>query len=214
MTSNTLITDKLADLRQIAELLKAGEAVVVPTDTVYGLAIMVHTQSDPEILFTIKQRPPEKSIPWLISSLDDLRYYTDDLPDWAMQLARRYWPGALTLVGKASAQAPPQFLADDGSLALRMPDHPLVLGLIAELDAPLATTSANISGQPPVARYIDIDMQIAEQVAGILSDPDEASTRDATPSTIISCLGDKPVVLRQGLLDLIDDLEKIFQPVE
>jgi len=198
-----------SSFERVAECLNSGQPVVIPTDTVYGLAIKVSEWSSPDILFEIKKRPVEKSIPWLISSVDDFERYTESVPEWAYELAGKYWPGALTLVCRASAIAPAAFIAEDGSLALRIPNHELVLRLLAQLDAPLATTSANISGQGAVSCATELDPEVAERVAAIMVDPDEVPGKEAVPSTIVSCLGDRPVVLRQGALDLTADLARI-----
>jgi tRNA threonylcarbamoyl adenosine modification protein (Sua5/YciO/YrdC/YwlC family) len=192
------------DLAGIAASLALGLPVVIPTDTVYGLALLVSDSTDPEILFKVKGRPAEKAIPWLVASQDDLLRYTSELPDWAWQMAGRHWPGALTLVARASAAAPPAFVAADGTLALRMPGHRLALELLSLAAAPLATTSANISGQPPVSLAADIDPLVLKQVAGLLVDPDERPGRAAIPSTVVSCLGDHPVILRQGALGIAE----------
>ena len=195
------LAEKSVGLERTAELLLLGKPVVIPTDTVYGLAIMVSTDADTEVLFTIKSRPPEKSIPWLIGSKDDLLIYTRDLPEWALALVDKYWPGALTLVCMASELVPPQFVAEDGSLALRMPDHELVLELLTLVGAPLATTSANISGQAAVNVAAELDLRVLSQVAGVLLGNDEAAgslSKEPLSSTIVSCLGSEAVVLRQG----------------
>jgi L-threonylcarbamoyladenylate synthase len=192
------------ELSSIAAILKSGQPVIIPTDTVYGLALMVSENTSPEILFQIKDRPREKSIPWLIASFADFERYTGQLPDWAYRLARQYWPGALTLVCPAADTAAPAFVAEDRTLALRMPDHPLTLRLISLLEAPLATTSANMSGQAAVSRATDLDQLLVSRVAAVLTDPDETNDNLVLPSTIISCLGDRPVLLRQGALDLSD----------
>ncbi|MDR2956952.1 MAG: Sua5/YciO/YrdC/YwlC family protein, partial [Coriobacteriales bacterium] len=96
-------TAAMASLNEIVDLLKRGQVVVIPTDTVYGLALLVDESSDPNILYQIKGRPTEKSIPWLIGSFSDFLFYSESPPDWAVTLAKRHWPGALTLVCKASA---------------------------------------------------------------------------------------------------------------
>ena len=190
------------DLLNTVAILQSGQPVIIPTDTVYGLALMVSENTSPEILFQIKDRPREKSIPWLIASYAYLEFYSCQLPDWAYHLAQQYWPGALTLVCPAADTVAPAFIAEDGTLALRMPNHPLTLQLISLLEAPLATTSANMSGQSAVSRAVDLDKLLVSRVAAVLTDPNETDDLQALPSTIISCLGDRPVLLRQGALDL------------
>ncbi|MCL2136096.1 MAG: L-threonylcarbamoyladenylate synthase [Coriobacteriia bacterium] len=195
-------------LDQAARLLKAGEALVVPTDTVYGLAVMVSAKASPDCLFEIKKRPVEKSIPWLIATLEDFMKYSSSVPEWAFKLAQKHWPGPLTLVCKASAEVPYQFQAEDGSIGLRIPAHTQVLELLGLVGAPLATTSANISGQAPVNRLADLDALVTGQVKGVLVDQDESKgtlDRQPVPSTIVSCVSGRPEVIRQGVLDLTKD---------
>ncbi|MCL2339981.1 MAG: L-threonylcarbamoyladenylate synthase [Actinomycetia bacterium] len=202
----------LGDIGQIASLLEQGLPVAIPTDTVCGVAVAVNAVSDPGVLFRVKERPLEKAIPWLVGSLEDLATYSQNLPDWARRLAEAHWPGALTLVCPAAAGVPAAFLPADRTLALRMPDHPLVLQLIRRLGTPLACTSANISGAEPVSRIADLDPRLVERLAGLLDDRDwPAPPAAARPSTIISCLADQPTILRVGALDLSAELAAVIE---
>jgi len=210
-----------ASVSSCVAALGKGEAVCVPTDTVYGLAVMASSKTSPEPLYLIKGRAAEKAIPWLVASLDDLCRFSCDLPTWAWRLAERHWPGGLTLVVRAAAAVPPQFVAADGSLALRMPRHEQALQLIQALGAPLACTSANLSGEVPVTRAEYLSQALLARVGWVLLEHEEvggsASLSAAAnspsvivsqlppaapplPSTIVSCLSDTPQILRLGAL--------------
>jgi len=207
--SSARFHDYFVDLDQAVDLLASGRALLVPTDTVWGLAVKVDEQTSPEPLFGLKRRDHDKSIPWLVASRDELQHYCIDVPVWAGTLAERFWPGPLTLVCWASKAAPQNFIAADGSLALRMPEQPETLELIRSLGAPLATSSANRQGEPPARSLEDLDPELVRQVGAILAaaDPEsasesakESSPPTTQPSTIVSCLDNQPLILRFGAL--------------
>jgi L-threonylcarbamoyladenylate synthase len=123
---------------QAASLLRADEVVVFPTDTVYGLAALPDRDRAMDALYAIKGRPREKAIALLVAEPADLDRLAIEVPAGARALAERYWPGALTLVLRSAGDP-------STTVALRMPNHPIPLALIAAVGSPLATTSANRS---------------------------------------------------------------------
>ena len=173
-----------AALDGAAKALARGEAVIFPTDTVYGIGVAVGAAPGPEVLYAAKGRPASKPIPWLVASLGDLGRYGRDVPPYARQLAREGWPGALTLVVRASEAVPAAFCSAAGTVALRMPDHPVPLAL-AKAVGPLATTSANRSGDP----------QLAAACGGVLAG-DGSWPCAGVPSSIVDCTGPHPRPLR------------------
>lgn len=184
---------------QAASVLTGGDALILPTDTVYGIAVLVSDAIDPGLLFACKQRPREKSIPLLVSSQRDLSAFGSAVPDYAEELATLHWPGALTLVVRASEAVPEQFVAPDGSIALRMPANEIALDLLRAVGAPLATSSANLSGKPPALSAGELDPELARSVALII---DGGSLTGGVPSTVVSCLEGVPKVLRVGAVPL------------
>ena len=104
-----------------------GGVLVMPTDSVYGIGCAA-TPENPahERIFAIKQRDRAQTLPWLVADASDLATYGADVPDYAVKLAMRYWPGALTLVVRASDRVPAEYRAADGTIALRCPDSNLV----------------------------------------------------------------------------------------
>ena len=138
-----------------ATVLRDGGIVVFPTETVYGIGASAHSCFGPHEIFDIKVRPLEKPLPWLVEDDDALLdTYGVDVPEYAHNLAKAFWPGALTLVVDASDKVGKDFRADDGTVALRSPDHEVVMELIQASGGPLIATSANTSGQPAPGDFV------------------------------------------------------------
>lgn len=178
------------DAAAIAEALAAlrrGELVIVPTETVYGLAADDHNPAAMEKLFEAKGRPQDKPIALLAASVDELERYGTKLPPAARCLAGKFWPGALTLVLASPA----------GWLGFRIPDHPVMLALLRAWGGVLAVTSANRSGEPPATT--------AAAALAVL-DPFVALALDAgpavggVPSTVVKVSAEGVEVLRAGAI--------------
>jgi tRNA threonylcarbamoyl adenosine modification protein (Sua5/YciO/YrdC/YwlC family) len=182
---------------EAVDMLRSGLPFIFPTDTVYGLGVAVTPDSSPQPLFELKGRDENKAIAWLVADLHALDVYAEDVPAFAFELARRHWPGALTLIVQASRAVPEAFRAQDGSIALRAPAHSTALALIEALGVPVATTSANRQGLPPATSPATLDPHLAACVALVV---DGGSTPGTIPSTIISCLGASPRIVREGVL--------------
>ncbi|MBQ9042935.1 MAG: threonylcarbamoyl-AMP synthase [Eggerthellaceae bacterium] len=176
------------------EVLKAGKPVIFPTDTVYGLGVAAKFADSPDAIFKLKQRSDDKPIAWLVDGVEALDEYGIDVPDKAYRLAEAQWPGALTIVVKASDKVPPAYRAADGTIGLRMPDNDTALRLI-RVAGPIATSSANVSGAEAPSRAADLDPDLLANVAVVVEDDSQAS---GTPSTVLDCSQDKPVLIRQG----------------
>ncbi|MBQ9315668.1 MAG: threonylcarbamoyl-AMP synthase [Atopobiaceae bacterium] len=175
-----------------------GGVLVMPTDSVYGIGCAA-TPANPghERIFAIKHRDRTQTLPWLIADPSDLTVYGADVPAYAVELAVRYWPGALTLVVRASDAVPPEYRAADGTIALRCPDSELVRTLARSVGAPLATTSANTHGQAAATSGSGIEERIVEE-ADLSLDAGPAPVGVA--STIVGCLGPEPVIFREGAI--------------
>ena len=194
-------------LHAAASVLRAGGVLVMPTDSVYGIGC-VATPGNPahEQIFTIKQRDRAQTLPWLVADASDLLAYGKEVPGWMVDLAQRHWPGALTLVVKASNKVPQEYRAADGTIALRVPDSEFVRALVREV-GPLATTSANTHGKTAATSGTAVEERIVK-LADLTIDAGPAPVGEA--STIVGYKEGRPVVYRQGALDLkalfLDDL--------
>lgn len=196
----TLRVDQASPSRSVVDeavaTLAFGGVVVMPTDSVYGIGCAA-TPGNPahERIFAIKQRDRAQTLPWLVADASDLGIYGKDVPAYALELAVRHWPGALTLVVRASDAVPAEYRAADGTIALRCPDSKLVRTLARKVGAPLATTSANTHGAAAATSGAAVEPRIVAE-ADLTLDAGPAPVGVA--STIVSCLGPEPVVLRAG----------------
>ena len=182
-------------IRRAARWIRRGEVVAVPTDTVYGLA--AHSASAEGILklYAIKERDRLKAIPLLIASAADLSQVASDVPAWARLLAERFWPGPVTLVVPSAAGVLQVLTGGADSVAVRMPNHPVALALIQAVGAPLAVTSANLSGAPETTSAEEVDAVLGNRLALIL---DAGRCPGGVASTVVDTTRDPPVILRRG----------------
>lgn len=183
-------------LQSVGAVLARSGVAVFPTDTVYGIAQAV--EANPEgarALFAIKRRDPSKAIPWLVADEAALDEYGLEVPSYARALAREFWPGGLTLVVSASPAVPAPFRGPGETVALRMPDSPLVCALAREAGSPLATTSANTSGLPAPTSFAEVERRIIDESDVAV---DGGSTRIGLSSTVVICTGPHPTIARHG----------------
>jgi L-threonylcarbamoyladenylate synthase len=173
-----------AGVRRAAALLQAGEVVAFPTETVYGLAALAGDQAAVERIYGVKRRPADRRLVVMVAAPASLRgLVLVDAP--ARALMRRWWPGPLTLVLPSRDGS--------GSLAVRIPAHSVALDLLREVGEPLATTSANLSGEPPALGADGLGG--LEGVAAVL---DGGWVPGGVPSTLLDLTGPEPRVLRVG----------------
>jgi L-threonylcarbamoyladenylate synthase len=187
-------------------LLRAGKVIAFPTDTVYGVGASGFNERAIEQLFVAKNRERDKAIPYLLNDARDLELVAREIPQAARLLAGKFWPGALTLIVPASARVPKILIAGGDSIAVRVPNHPTTRALIDSLRAPLAATSANLSGGPDPATARQVFEQLNGRIPLIL---DGGATRGNVPSTVIDVTCDPPRVLRVGALS-IQELEQVL----
>jgi tRNA threonylcarbamoyl adenosine modification protein (Sua5/YciO/YrdC/YwlC family) len=180
----------LTSVPEAAAIARAGGIVVVPTETVYGLAARP-TEELVARLFELKRRPRDKSVQLLIPSIDAMAELGEPSPD-AIVLAEAFWPGPLTLVVRAS-DAAPDALVDDCRIGLRVPGHALALDLLARC-GPLAATSANLSGDPTPSAISDIHDLFGSSVDAYI----DGGEIVGTGSTVVDVSRDEPRVLREG----------------
>lgn len=190
----TAIVDVMPDapapeaIRRAVERLRAGEPVVIPTETVYGVACDPRVPGAEDRLFAVKQRPREKRLPWLIPDLKAAERAGARWTPAARALAERCWPGPLTLVLE---------MADGRAIGFRVPAHPTALALLRAYGAPLATTSANRSGEPPARDAQAAAQALGNAVALIL---DAGPAPGGVPSTVVRMRDDRVEILREGAL--------------
>lgn len=184
------------DVRHAARALRRGGVALFPTDTVAGVGVAVGSSDSPKVLADLKGRPSDKPIAWLVGGPVALDAYGAAVPGYARRMAQKWWPGGLTLIVHASPAVPRAFCSKEGTIGLRMPDCERALDLIARAGSPLATTSANLSGEPSPRCVADVSAVIRDKVDAIVGDGSAAESGVA--STVVDCTGAYPVVVREG----------------
>lgn len=180
-----------------AQFIKRGQVVGVPTDTVYGLSADPFNLAAIEQVFQIKGRPETRALPILVSSVEQAVELARDIPDTFLELAHKFWPGALTLVIEATHRLPLKVTGNTGCVALRWPDSRITTALIEATGAPITGTSANLSGFPSCTNADQIVKQLGNRLSLIL---DGGDTGNALASTIVRIDGYDWVVVREGVI--------------
>jgi L-threonylcarbamoyladenylate synthase len=187
--------------RAAASAVLAGLPVVFPTDTVYGLGSRPDVPRATERLFEAKRRPARLSLPVLTESADQA-FSVAERTEAAVALADRFWPGPLTLVLHRSPMSGAWYLGErEDSVGVRVPDHPISEALL-RATGPLATTSANISGRPPLLDQQALIEAFGESVAVYLMLPPSDRPPGQPASTVVDLTGPVPLLVRAGPIDL------------
>jgi L-threonylcarbamoyladenylate synthase len=186
--------------RSIASiLLREGGVVALPTDTVYGLAAAIFNRGAVSTMFVIKGRPREQGVPVLIAAESQLREVTSDISDVALALAKRFWPGALTLVMKRHERLPLNVTGGRDTVAVRLPDHPCPQSLISACGSPITGTSANRHGGVEPTSSEEVQRQLGSRLSLIL---DGGPSPISIPSTILDVTTVPPRLIRAGAISV------------
>ncbi len=191
-------------------LLRAGQVIAIPTDTVYGVAADGLNHDAVQRLYEVKERPLDRPIPLLLADIDDVWHVIRSFPAGAHRLARAFWPGPLTLVLPARPELPPVLLAGGTTVGVRIPDHDWLRELIRRLGHPLAATSANLSDRPPARTAEDVLEQLGGRIPLVI---DDGPAREGEASTVVDCTGEVPRILRPGPLSE-DEIVRVWRGEE
>jgi L-threonylcarbamoyladenylate synthase len=192
-----------------AQALQEGKLVAFPTETVYGLGADALDEIAAAEIFIAKQRPLIDPLIVHVHDPKQVEQLTSSIPDTAVKLMDAFWPGPLTLVFTKSDAVPDIVTAGGPTVALRMPKHPLALELLKQAGTPVAAPSANVFGKtsPTTAKHV------AEQLEGkyeVLIDG--GACRVGVESTVLTLVGDKPLILRPGGITK-EEIEQVIGPV-
>jgi L-threonylcarbamoyladenylate synthase len=178
-----------ASLQSCVQALQESKILCYPTETYYALGIDPFNEAAQEKLYALKQRDIEKQLPLIAADTEMVSRFcrVDDLRFWS--LARRFWPGPLTLVLPS--------LDHQTSYAVRISSHPVARQISRAFGAPIVSTSANLSGEPPVADPIQLSETLQKEIEILV---DAGTCPGGAPSSIVSLLEDPPRVLRQGAI--------------
>jgi L-threonylcarbamoyladenylate synthase len=186
-------------IEQVAESLRRGEVVALPTDTFYGLAVDPVNLRAVEQIYFLKTRARHKPLSLLIADVAQAYEVARGIDTAFDRLAEKFWPGPLTIIVKAGSKLPLRVTANTGNVALRVPEAPICRALVAELGLPITATSANLSGLPECTYAGCVREQFGEKIPLIV---DGGPTARAVATTIVDLSGggNSWMILREGAI--------------
>ncbi|WP_133917177.1 L-threonylcarbamoyladenylate synthase [Streptomyces sp. NBC_00582] len=202
-------TDRVTGLREAASAVRRGELVVLPTDTVYGIGADAFSKEAVGDLLDAKGRGRNMPTPVLIGSPNTLHGLVTDFSELAWELVDAFWPGALTLVAKHQPSLQWDLGDTRGTVAVRMPLHPVAIELLTEV-GPMAVSSANLTGHPAPENCDYAQEMLGDSVSVYL---DGGPTPGNVPSSIVDVSREIPLLLREGAITA-DELRKVVPDLE
>jgi len=209
MSNSPFISNCTADaIRDAALALKAGHLVAFPTETVYGLGADARNPEAVKRIYEVKGRPTDHPLIVHISSVNQLDKWAIDIPEYAIKLARKFWPGPMTLILKRSEIAGDFITGGQDTVGLRVPSDPIAQALITEFEkisnSAIAAPSANRFGQVSPTSGADVFEELGQFLADEDLILDGGNSTIGIESTIIDCTGDQPTILRNGAVTKAD----------
>ena len=182
----------------VAEKIRAGEVLGMPTDTFYGLAADPFNLHAVDRVYEIKTRSRHKPLSLLIESVDQAAELAWPVPEIFYLLARRFWPGPLTIIVKADPKLPLKVTANTGNVALRVPAAEVPLAIVRSMGSPITATSANLHGESECTTAMEVRDQLGDCLSIIV---DGGQAPGVMPTTIVDVTGDSSWrLLRHGAI--------------
>lgn len=191
-------------INQAVDCLKKGGLLVMPTETVYGLAADATNEAAIQRIFATKGRPADHPLIVHIADINQLSHWARDIPDYAMTLAKHFWPGPMTLILKKQAHVLETITGGQDTVGIRIPNHPVARQLLQKFGGGLAAPSANSFGYISPTSTEHVRKDLGDKVDMIL---DGGHCGIGIESTIIDCSGDAPRILRPGMISEEEILE-------
>lgn len=185
------------EIQRAAQLLKAGQMVAFPTETVYGIGALGLSTEAVERLYAAKNRPAGKAFSLQVANTNMIQQIAAYVPLMARKLLDKFAPGPITVILPKAAAVPDLVTGGRDTVGIRIPDNPVALALLKAVNAPLAVPSANISGHISPKTGADVYGDMAGRLAMIL---DAGPCAIGKESTIVDCTGDRAVILRHGAI--------------
>jgi L-threonylcarbamoyladenylate synthase len=196
-------------MHNVLKVMNAGGVAVYPTETLYAVGCDAMNREACERVTRIKGRPDDMPLPLIIGSIDMLGLVTDNKSSSLLELAKAFWPGPLSILVKAIPELPDLLCDEEGYTSVRYSGHPFAAELSRRLKRPIVATSANISGQEPVALPEDLDPELLSLVDESYLDP--PWPRGDKPSTVVRMLGASRLeILRDGAVSVKKLCDKGF----
>jgi len=186
-----------AEIDRAAKLIRKGELVAFPTETVYGLGASIFQPEAIQKIFRVKGRPQDNPLIAHIAHLNQIPLLAKEIPKDVERLVSLFFPGPLTLVLEKRKEVPPIVSGGGSTIALRMPKHPVALALIAEVGDPLVAPSANLSGRPSSTEFSHVWEDFEGKISAII---DGGPCTIGLESTVLSLVDKEPQLLRPGAI--------------
>ena len=183
-------------VRQVVDILEKGGVIAYPTDTTYGIGCSIFSRKGVERIYQIKQREKKKPFSFICASQADISKYAQ-VSNYAFKLMKRLLPGAYTFVLDATKIVPDLLTTKQKTVGVRMPDNAICAAIVEMLGHPIVTTSANLSGEEPIGDPREVFRLMGKQLDVVV----DGGMLSADVSSVVSLLGDRPVVLRSGAGD-------------
>ncbi len=189
-------------IRESVRVLRDGGVLAVPTDTVFGLVALYDQPRAIQSIFDIKGRPDNKPLPVLLGTAAELPLVTPNVPEFVWPLIERVWPGAVTIIFESHSYISDAITAGTGNVGVRVPRFDAILDVLEAVSLPLASTSANLSGQPPATTVAQVIEQFGGEASerpevNLIIDPGEV-TGSGLPSTVVDLCGPSVLIRRRG----------------
>ena len=192
------------NIEKAVQLLREGELVAIPTETVYGLAANALDEKAVLKVFSTKERPAFDPLIIHVHALDEIEKYAEAIPEKLMPLAKKFWPGPLTLLLSKKEIVPDIVTSGLPQVAVRIPDHPITLALLKVINLPLAAPSANPFGYISPTDSTHVDQQLGSKIKYIL---DGGPCKVGLESTIVGIENNEVVIHRLGGIS-IENIER------
>lgn len=197
------------NIDKTVDVLNRGGVVIIPTDTIPGIATHYLNVEGLKRIVALKKRPKDLVFPLLIGDISQISLVASKIPEAASKFMRRYWPGGLTIIIPAKRGLPSQIVSKDG-VGVRMPNYSPLLKTLRKLGAPIAATSINISGEKPIINLKHIPQRFVKGVDFIWSTEEPCQ---GLPSTVIAVDKKGRIrVVRQGSTNIDSYLSKKALP--
>lgn len=198
------------DLSKAVKILNNEDVVAIPTETVYGLAGNIFSEKATRKIFEVKQRPLFNPLIVHIHSIEQLDQIVIDFPSKAQLLAKAFWPGSLTLILKKKSNIPDLITAGKDTVGVRIPNHPLTLSLLKQLDYPIAAPSANPFNRISPTNALHVESYFKNSIKMVL---DGGECKNGLESTIIGFENNNPVLYRLGSIS-IEEIENVVGKIK
>lgn len=195
------------DIARVVEYLNDGKVIAYPTETIYGLGADVFNKKAVKRIYDLKARDPGLPISILVADLKMMREVVSEVPDSALPLMRKFWPGALTICLPAAPSVAKGFVTTTGKVGIRISAHPVAAAIVSAFGRPITTTSANLTYFPPSLSVKHIERYFGTKIPCIV---DGGECEPSRGSTVVDVAEETMRVIRDGAVSA-DEVIKSFQ---